>query len=140
MLKFKDFTNRVVEVYFKDKTSHEVGRLLGLNQKFIFLQNRLAYIEDLKKHVSFGDAWLPLDNIKQISVLEEDDDIIIQFFKESDNELLPKLECNGCKEAIEPESQYIKTVYVNTPRKIITEYPIFHSLSCIIKFMRLENK
>ena len=74
MKKMKDHKGRIVEVFFMNKLS-ETGKLMGVDKNFIFLENRIFYVEESKVHASVGDAWLSLSIIKQISIIEEDDDI-----------------------------------------------------------------
>ncbi len=75
MKKLENFEGRIVEVFFNNDRS-ETGKLMGIDQGFIYLENRISFYEKLEKHVSLGDAWLSLDEINQISIIREDEDII----------------------------------------------------------------
>lgn len=74
MKTLKDFEGKIVEIFYTDK-EHETGKLMGVDGNFILLENRIFFVETSKIHASFGDAWLSLANIKQISIIEEDSDI-----------------------------------------------------------------
>lgn len=69
-----DFEGKIVEVFYTDKNT-ETGKLMGIDGNFIFLENRIFFVETSQLHASMGDAWLSLTSIKQISIIEEDSDI-----------------------------------------------------------------
>ena len=75
MKTISDFEGKIVEIFYNDN-QHETGKLMGIDGNFIFLENRIFFVETSQIHASMGDAWLSLVNIKQISIMEEDSDIV----------------------------------------------------------------